>query len=276
MLDPRPKQLITDMIRTERSRRGVPADKAMVAIRDDFTRRGTLGHGRLPLLLDEAAAAEYEGRAQLWLGIASRVVSELGVPWTEGVAKELLYHIRTELANDWSEIYTRLERFAKASRGIRIDQFEAGKNRADRHLEQELELLVLRQDRTRLPLTDRLSAERYRTVGEGWKKAHTLLAASPPDLANAVKEAVGAVEALARIVTAQPSATLGEAIKILRVSSRITPPLLRGLEELWGWTSEEPGVRHAVLEGPMALGNATYCMSLAEAGLGLLLNADAT
>jgi hypothetical protein len=90
-----------------------------------------------------------------------------------------------------------------------------------------------------------------------------------------VKEAVGAVEALARIATSKPKATLGEAIKTLRSDGKIEPPLLKGIEELWGWASEEPGVRHSVLEGPLQIADARYCFKLAEAALGLLLAVDA-
>jgi hypothetical protein len=55
---------------------------------------------------------------------------------------------------------------------------------------------------------------------------------------------VGAIEQLARIVTASPKAKLGECITTLRKTGRVQPPLLRSIEELWGWTSGEPGVPH--------------------------------
>ncbi len=240
-------QLISDMVETERSRRALPADKALVAIRDNVTRAGALGHGRFPLLLDEASAKEYESRAEAWLAIARRVALELLIEWTPDRARNVGHKLRLELTKDWQEIYSRMERFAKAGRGLRVDLLDAAKVRAECHLDQELALLVLKADRTRLPILERLSADRYQAVAAAWRKANDLLNHPTPDLANAAKEAVGAVEALARITVGDSRATLGEAIKTLGAAGRVKPPLLKGIEELWGWACGEPGVRHAAL-----------------------------
>jgi hypothetical protein len=275
-MDEQITQLISGFIHTERSRRSLPADKAMLAIRDEFTRRGALGHGRFPVLLDEASAREYESRAEAWLGVAGRVASELQIEWTTSGARSVRHQLQLELTKDWEEIFGRLERFAKASPGLRMELLDKAKWRVERHLEQEFALLVMKADRTRLPLIERLSADRYRSVAGAWRKAHALLDQPIPDLANAAKEAVGAVEALARIVTNDSNAKLGDAIKALRHTAKIRAPLLKGIEELWGWTSGEAGVRHAALEGPLELADVRYCFGLAEAALGLLLAADAT
>jgi hypothetical protein len=56
------QRLATNMIRTERSSRVSPATKALTAIRDQFAKAGALGHGRYPVMLDEASASEYEDR----------------------------------------------------------------------------------------------------------------------------------------------------------------------------------------------------------------------
>ena len=106
------RQLIVDMIRTERSRRVAPAEKELIAIRDQFTRKGALGHGRYPLMLDEASGSEYEARAEQWLGIVCRIVSEVALPWTSALAQEARHLIELELNADWQEILSRLERMA--------------------------------------------------------------------------------------------------------------------------------------------------------------------
>jgi hypothetical protein len=272
-MDERVTKLLSGMIETERSRRAVSSDKALVAVRDQFP--NALGHGRYPLLLDDVSAAEYEARGQAWLGLASRVTGELGLEWTAERARSVGHILRMELGRDWEEIYARLERFARGSRGVRMDRLDAAKTRTEHHLEHELDLLVLKADHTRLPLVERLAADRYGAVLGAWRKAHALMDQVPPDLANAAKEAVGAVETLARIVIGEPNAKLGDAIKTLRSSGKVRAPLLKGIEELWGWTSGEPGVRHGALEGSLEPADVQYCFTLTEAALGLLLAADA-
>ncbi len=86
----------------------------------------------------------------------------------------------------------------------------------------------------------------------------------------------GAVEQMARILIGDASATLAEAIKELRGSGRVAAPLLKGIEEIWGLTSQVPGVRH----GSASLDSldpavAQYVISQAAAALALLLSKDA-
>jgi hypothetical protein len=183
--------------------------------------------------------------------------------------------IEMELATDWDEIFGRMQQVVGQSLKPRVDMLEAARNRSRAYLEQELGLLVLKQDRTKLPLSDRLSADRYQAVADGWRKAHAYLNAGNPDLGNAAKEAVGAVETLARLVVNNPTATLGEAIKVLRSTERVEAPLLKGIEELWGWSSAQPGIRHSSADGSIELVEVRYCLRLAEAALHLLLAKDA-
>lgn len=274
-MDQRVLDLIAGMIQTERSRLGLPADKTLAAIREKFASGGALGNGRFPVLVDEACAAEYESRAEAWLRLACRVVADLSLPWSPEAERAVRHAIAVALTEDWREIYERAERYTKGGRGTRSELMEQAKTRAGRHVEHELALLSLKDDPTRFPLREKLSAQRYVATGRAWAKAQHLLT-SGHDYANAIKEAVGAVEALARIVVAKPVATLGEAIKELRAADRIEAPLLKGVEELWGWTSGEPGVRHAALEEPLEMSRVRYCFALSEAALHLLLAADST
>jgi hypothetical protein len=124
-------------------------------------------------------------------------------------------------------------------------------------------------------LDHQLAAPRYATVQEHWGKATQYLQSGTPDFPNAAKEAVCAVEALAQIVTRQSSATLGECIKSLRTSKRIASPLLKGLEELWGFTSDSPGVRHGSSRAiTLTAAEARYVVDQAAAALLLVLTLD--
>jgi hypothetical protein len=71
-----------------------------------------------------------------------------------------------------------------------------------------------------------------------------------PDYRNSIKESICAVESLARELTKNPKATLGDALQLLEKTDRLHPALKRGLSALYGYTSDEQGIRHAMLEEP--------------------------
>ena len=139
--------------------------------------------------------------------------------------------------------------------------------------------LCLHYSADTLPIASRLEQEllapRYLAVRGHWQKAHDFRSATTPDFPNAAKEAVSAVEALAQIVAQRPSATLGECIKALRASGALKQPLLKGLEELWGFASTSPGVRHGSAAIPtLSPAESSYVLDQAAGALRLLLSLD--
>lgn len=71
-----------------------------------------------------------------------------------------------------------------------------------------------------------------------------------PDYRNSIKESISAVEALCAKLTGDPSATLGQALKRLETDGAVkTHPALNGaFRQLYGYTSDAGGIRHALLE----------------------------
>jgi hypothetical protein len=69
-----------------------------------------------------------------------------------------------------------------------------------------------------------------------------------PDYRNSIKEAISAVESVARVVTKNPKATLGEALKKIDEKMALHPALRDAMNKLYGYTSDEGGIRHAMLE----------------------------
>lgn len=120
-----------------------------------------------------------------------------------------------------------------------------------------------------------LAAPRYAGPAEHWRKAQEYSRAETRDLANAAKEAVSAVEGLACILINDHKASLGEAIKQLRVSRKLDPALAKSLEAVWGFTSNSPGVRHgAATPSKITLVEARWVMDSCEALIRLLLPLD--
>ena len=269
------EKIIRGLIGAERSRRASTIARAVNRVTDEFTSKGAIGHGRFPVMLDLECAKEYEWRGRKWLEITRRVASDTLAAWTPARSAHLRQLLSSELIRDWEELVALFRQKAIGAHNPHIDQLDAAKDRMAIELEHEFELLVVSQERTRIPLVEQLQPPRYSAVKAGWDKSHLLLAAEPPDFSNAAKEAIGAVEQMARIVTGRGSATLGDAVKELRNSGRVPAPLLKGVEEIWGVTSEVPGVRHG--SATMSLvdaGTARYIIAQAGAAIALLLAKD--
>lgn len=69
-----------------------------------------------------------------------------------------------------------------------------------------------------------------------------------PDYRNSIKESISAVESICKIVTNDEKATLGKALKIVEDKFGLHPALKGSLSQLYGYTSDADGIRHAMLE----------------------------
>ena len=71
-----------------------------------------------------------------------------------------------------------------------------------------------------------------------------------PNYRNSIKESISAVESIARVVSGRDKATLGDALKAIEKSGQLHPALKNGFLNLYGYTSDEQGIRHAMLDEP--------------------------
>jgi hypothetical protein len=93
--------------------------------------------------------------------------------------------------------------------------------------------------------------ESVRSVSAHLKRALQLLAdRDHPDYRNSIKESISAVESMAKIVANDPKATLSAALKALEKDGRMHTALKDGFLKLYGYTNDEDGIRHAMLEEP--------------------------
>lgn len=68
------------------------------------------------------------------------------------------------------------------------------------------------------------------------------------DWSGSVRESVHAVESVARSLDSDSSKTLGPALDSLEKSGRLHPALREAFNRLYGYTSDEQGIRHALLD----------------------------
>ncbi|MBN3875588.1 MULTISPECIES: AbiJ-NTD4 domain-containing protein [unclassified Nostoc] len=106
--------------------------------------------------------------------------------------------------------------------------------------EQEIEMLEQAVDDKNFP-----------AVSSHLKRSLTLMSdRENPDYRNSIKESISAVESVAKAITGKPKATLADALKVLEVSHNLHPTLKNSFLILYGYTSDEGGIRHAMLTEP--------------------------
>jgi len=69
-----------------------------------------------------------------------------------------------------------------------------------------------------------------------------------PDYRNSIKESISAIESICQVISNNPKADLGTALKKLKTSIPIHPALEQGFLKIYGYTSDGNGIRHALLE----------------------------
>lgn len=123
-----------------------------------------------------------------------------------------------------------------------------------------------------MSLLERLHVPRYAGPRTSLLKSEQYMTPAARDLENATKEAIGAVEALARIVTGKQTRTLGDLIKDLRDDGKINGAIAKTFEGLWGFASNAPGVRHGA--GAITEADARLVVDMARAAAEYLLTLD--
>lgn len=164
--------------------------------------------------------------------------------------------ILKELVNrsGWNEVYDLIEFVQKRTElGMLPDKLNA-------LLEREMSGYRLKESMI-VPVSDALEIQ---TIDEALAasepfagaRSHLIdalekLARKPePDVRNAITEAVSAVESASRVIAKKKKANLGDALKVLERGGHVHPALKEAWLRLYGYTSDEHGLRHAMTEDP--------------------------
>ncbi len=114
-----------------------------------------------------------------------------------------------------------------------------------------------------VPITDRVEIQEVDSavtnlVGQGLDGARThihtalsLFSQRPsPDYRNSIKEAISAIESIARLLGANKGNGIETALRALDKKTNIHGALRVGFEKMYSYTSDENGIRHAMLDDP--------------------------
>ncbi|MDP1809816.1 MAG: hypothetical protein Q8K66_00315 [Sediminibacterium sp.] len=90
---------------------------------------------------------------------------------------------------------------------------------------------------------------KFKPVQTHLRRALELLAdRKNPDYRNSIKESISAIESFSCIVTKNPKATLGQALKEVEKNHELHSALKNSFSSLYGYTSDGNGIRHSLLD----------------------------
>jgi hypothetical protein len=71
-----------------------------------------------------------------------------------------------------------------------------------------------------------------------------------PDYRNSIKESISAVESVAKIIGSKDGDGIANALRVLSEKTSIHGALRSAFEKLYGFTSDDDGIRHAMIDDP--------------------------
>ncbi|WP_264532439.1 AbiJ-NTD4 domain-containing protein [Flavobacterium sp. N502540] len=69
-----------------------------------------------------------------------------------------------------------------------------------------------------------------------------------PDYRNSIKESISAIESVAKAISENPKDSLGGALDKIKGKIKLHASLERGFKQLYGYTSDSDGIRHALMD----------------------------
>lgn len=98
-------------------------------------------------------------------------------------------------------------------------------------------------------IQETLTQHESSSVGEHLKRAAQLYSQRPsPDYRNSIKESISAVEAAVSYAVDKKSFGVAKPLRLLGEEFDLHPALRDGFEKIYAFTSDEGGVRHALME----------------------------
>lgn len=189
-----------------------------------------------------------------WLNFFKQPIDTIPIQF-----EKVLYKVRSSFFNcEWHEVYSFIEEtlenypreFKKNKEFFtkELNKCLEKENSAYRIINNEITPITSEQEIQ--SIEDALkNTNQYSGVQQHLNQALKLMSdRQNPDYRNSIKESISAVESICKIVTNEDKATLGKALKIIEDKHGLHPALKGSLSQLYGYTSDANGIRHAMLE----------------------------
>jgi len=189
-----------------------------------------------------------------WLNFFKQPIDTIPIQF-----EKVLYKVRSSFFNcEWHEVYSFIEetlenypRELKKNKEFftkELNNCLEKENSAYRIINNEITPITSEQEIQ--SIEDALvNTNPYSGVQQHLNQALKLMSdRQNPDYRNSIKESISAVESICKIVTNDEKTTLGKALKIVEDKFGLHPALKGSLSQLYGYTSDADGIRHAMLE----------------------------
>jgi len=247
-------------------RKGIrPAQKALQIESIDQELRNRLWSGIKLALWDHWSPRDFYGfptvdseRVELivkwiWLHYFKLPVDTLP-SFDKGIPKSSYETIREYFfKGEWWEVYDLIEFLVKTvPDGWReplkeiLNRFLEEENAGYRIVDDEVVEIT---DQTEIKTIETALEKSVKSIKAHLSRALDLLSdRKQPDYRNSIKESISAVESSCQFLTGMPKATLGDCIKVLRNHGSLHTAFEQALLKLYGYTSDEGGIRHALTD----------------------------
>ena len=211
---------------------------------------------------DPGLTAEHRNWAKLTRSIAEDVAK---IPFDKIDRDEKAWTRHQHFDSQWHDMYNLLQHVVLNCYGIpeRSPQtLDALVSRANAILEREMSGYRFIQGEL-APITNKTEISAIENAiskaeEAGFEGISTHLQASlqmlslkpEPDYRNSIKESISAVESAAKCLAGDKAGGLDQALAKLKSRCQIHPALEQGFLKLYGYTSDEGGIRHALMDAP--------------------------
>ena len=210
----------------------------------------------------------------LWLSYFREPLDQLDNNWTKTLREIRGYYFECA----WYEVYDFIEFVANHFAGVRFkESFMFACNKV---LQRELSayrfvngLVTQVTEQKEIEGIESALDKAVGPVHSHLRRALELLAdRNTPDYRNSIKESISAVESLSVSIIGE-TGTLGQLVKKLDQQISLHPALKCSISNLYGYTSDEGGIRHALLEEETAdLDHAKFMLVVCSAFVSFVLS----
>lgn len=187
---------------------------------------------------------------RVWMNYFKEPLDEMSHGWTPILAHLKCYFFKCE----WYEVYDFIEFVA---RNFKASIFhENFTKRCNVILEREMSAYrfvggIISQITEQVEVTaiEQAIVDSASPIRTHLKRSLELLSdRESPDYRNSIKESISSVESLVRLSTGSDKSSLGQLLRKLETDISLHPALKNAFSSLYGYTSDENGIRHAITE----------------------------
>lgn len=189
---------------------------------------------------------------RLWHNYFKKPIDTLSIHWPEPLDEVRRYYFSCK----WYDVYDFIEFVAREypDRGINSRFIDF----CNSVLERELSAYrfvggTITQITSKKEIVEIEEAleEAPKTVKIHLKTALSLLAdRKSPNYRNSIKESISVIEAISKQISGKPKAKLDQALEEIEKKTELHPALKKAFSNLYGYTSNAEGIRHALMEEP--------------------------